>query len=104
LFSLGVDARNAPGSVHADGYNIAEPTGARVGKGAHLDLQASPAKPAVPRERSAVPGRVRINRVMIAECRFAPTSGHSVAAQACPELLVADSANLLEHDPLAAPS
>jgi len=42
--------------------------------------------------------------VMIAECRFAPTSGHSVAAQTCPELLVADSANLLEHDPLAAPS
>src|ERR1700722_1827919 len=39
IISPGVGARKARGRVHADGYYIAEPTAARVGKEAHLDLQ-----------------------------------------------------------------
>src|SRR5580700_10338062 len=50
--------------VHADGYTILDATGARVGKEAHMNPQATPENPVGSRKRSAVPGRVLINRAM----------------------------------------
>jgi len=46
LFPPDIGAGDARGRVHADGYNILMATGSRVGKAAHMSLQASPPNPA----------------------------------------------------------